>query len=204
MILASPFNRLTCCHHRYWTLLARVIFFSSFLLFFSNVSADSSGYKVKAAYLYQFTKFAQWPVGFFKHKDAPIRICVLGRNPFGEILNNFSTKKSQDRPITIEFLSSLEQASFCHLVFISQSEEKRLTQILKHLKHVPVLTVSDMDDFSRRGGMIGFVPKQRKVGIEINVQSSKIANIKLSSKLLKVAIVIHGKLALNRIGVNSL
>ncbi|WP_198263795.1 YfiR family protein [sulfur-oxidizing endosymbiont of Gigantopelta aegis] len=184
--------------------MLQVTLFTSLILLFASVSAGGSSYKVKAAYLYQFTKFTQWPNELFSDKDEPIRICVLGRNPFANLLDGFTKKTSQKRPLSVEYLSSLETITRCQIIFISQSEEKRLAQIFQRLAHVPVLTVSDIDGFARRGGIIGFVPKLRKVGIEINVEASKIAGTKLSSKLLKVATLVPGRLALNGSGVSPL
>lgn len=158
-----------------------------------NIFANSVEYRIKAAYLYQFTKFTQWPDYRFSYQDSPIKICVLGRSPFGKALNSFSSKSSQGRRLIVEHPSSLEEISNCHVVFISKSEEKRLPQILQHIDHLPVLTVSDMEGFARRGGIIGFIPKHRKVGIEVNVKASLVAGAKLSSKLLEVAKIVSSR-----------
>ncbi len=156
----------------------------------ANLQAIGIDYKIKAAYIYQFTKFTEWPEQLFIDKNTPIRICVLGKSPFGNLLDIFSSKTSQNRNLSIEYLPSLENILSCHVVFISRSEEKRLTQILHKIAHSPVLTVSDMDDFVYRGGIIGFVPRQKKVGIEINISASHSAGAKLSSKLLEIATLV--------------
>lgn len=187
------FNRHPASLVRQRKRLLQIIVFISVLLSSMGLIANGTAYKIKAAYLYQFTKFTQWPEDFFSDPDTPIRICVLGRNPFGKILDSFSTRTSQQRHLSIEYLSSLQDVTNCHIIYISSSEEKRLTQILQRVGHSPILTVSDMENFTRRGGIIGFVPKKRKVGIEINVQASRQAGTKLSSKLLKVATLVKGK-----------
>jgi len=169
-----------------------IIIFAFTMTVSRSVFSAGSDYKVKAAYLYQFTKFTQWPDGLFLNAETPIRICVLGRNPFGSSLDNFSSRTSQNRGLLIEYLPSLQSITSCHVVFISRSEEKRLTQILQRIENSPVLTVSDMEGFVYRGGIIGFVPKRRKVGIEINVSASRAAGAKLSSKLLEVATLVQG------------
>ncbi len=173
--------------------MLQTIVFMAVLLSSMGLIANGTAYKIKAAYLYQFTKFTQWPEALFSTPDAPIRICVIGRNPFGKILDAFSTRTSQQRHLTIEYLSSLQNITNCHIIYISSSEEKRLTQIIERVQYSPVLTVSDMENFTRRGGIIGFVPKNRKVGIEINVNASRQAGTKLSSKLLKVATLVNGE-----------
>ncbi len=160
----------------------------------SQAFAIGADYKLKAAYIYQFTKFTHWSADAFEGDDSPIRICVLGRNPFGNSLDGFTSRKSQDRYLSVEYLSSLKNITHCQLVFISKSEEKRLPQILRRISRLPVLSVSDMDGFTRRGGIIGFVPRKRKVGIEINVGASRKAKVMLSSKLLEVSTVVESDL----------
>ncbi len=160
---------------------------------YSNAYANNTEYKIKAAYLYQFTKFTQWPAHLFTSKETPIKICILGRNPFGTLLENFTRKTSQQRTLTINYLSSLKNLSDCHVIFISKSEEKRLVQIIRKVEHSPILTVSDIDNFVQRGGIIGFVPEHKKVKITINVRASRTAGAKLSSKLLEVAILVQNR-----------
>ncbi len=174
-------------------LLCHMSVFLCLLLLSGDAFASAKGYKLKAAYLYQFTKFTQWPSRQFVNKTTPIRICVLGRNPFGDLLDSFSSRESQHRQLLIKYLSSLQNIASCHVVFISKSEEKRLTQILSRIANSPVLSVSDMEGFAKRGGIIGFVPKSRRIGIEINVAASRSSGAKLSSKLLEVATLVKGR-----------
>ncbi len=177
--------------HRHNKRLLQAVVLSCIMLLTGNAFSNGTEYKLKAAYLYQFTKFAQWPGGQFINDETPIRICILGRNPFGSSLESFSGRKSQHRNLSIQYLLSLKNISDCHVIFISQSEEKRLTQILQRIENSPVLTVSDIEGFARRGGIIGFVYKRKKVGIEINVDASRTAGAKLSSKLLEVATLVQ-------------
>ncbi|NIA02651.1 MAG: DUF4154 domain-containing protein [Planctomycetia bacterium] len=157
------------------------------------VFADSIEYRVKAAYLYQFTKFVEWPDKEFPDSKTPIRICVLGRNPFGESLDDFSSKTSQDRTLVVEYLASFQEIQRCHIVFISQSEKKYLSQILQLIEYSPVLTVSDMEGFAQRGGIIGLVIVRGKIRFEINSDASNHAGVKLSSKLLEVATLVRAR-----------
>lgn len=155
--------------------------------------ANDSDYKLKAAYIYQFTKFTHWPKSAFEDVNASIHICVLGKNPFGNSLKSFSGRKSQNRNLQVEYYKLIENVDNCHVVYISKSEQNKLPVILKHLSKVPVLSVSDIENFAQRGGIVGFVAKKRKVGIEINVGSSRLADLSLSSKLLEVAKLIDEK-----------
>lgn len=157
------------------------------------VAADSTEYNVKAAYLYHLTKFTQWPYSRSTNVNAAMRICVLGTNPFGQVLDKLSGRTSQNRSIEVEYLTSSQEFSHCDVIYISKSKEKSLKQILQKMEHLPVLTVSDMDSFARQGGMIGFVIERGKVRLEVNNKASQLSDIKLSSKLLAIATIIDGE-----------
>lgn len=178
------------CKWIYKSFLLQFVIALLLLTFQPLISADQIEYKVKAAYLYQFTKFTEWPGKEFLNINTPIRICVLGINPFGQLLDNLNSKTSQDRHLEIEYLSSTNNLSQCHVIFISQSEEHNLKQILTLTKNSPVLTVSDMNDFAERGGIIGLVIAQGNIRLEINYDASSTAGVKLSSKLLEIATLI--------------
>ncbi len=157
----------------------------------ASSSIGSTEYNLKAAYLYQFTKFTQWPSQLFSDQDSPIQICILGKDPFGKSLDSFSNRVSQGRKLSIKYLPSLQNITNCHVVFISRSEDQKLPQILHRIEGSPVLSVSDIDNFAHRGGIIGFVPRQRKVGLEINIEASHASGTKISSKLLEVATLVQ-------------
>ncbi len=161
------------------------------LLSGNSALAIGADYKLKAAYIYQFTKFTHWPENVFEKADSPIRICVMGKNPFGNSLAGFASRKSQNRYLLVEYIVSLKGISHCQLVYISQSEEKKLTEIIHQINRLPILSVSDMAGFARRGGIIGFIPKKRRVGIEINIAASRKAELMLSSKLLEVSTIVE-------------
>lgn len=160
---------------------------------FAGDNTNNTEYNLKAAYLYQFTKFTQWPGRLFINQNSPIKICILGKNPFGKSLDSFSSRASQGRDLSIKYLSSLQNIASCHVVFICRSEDRKLPQILLRIENSPVLSVSDIDNFAQRGGIIGFVPRQRKVGLEINVAASHTSGTKISSKLLGVATLIRSQ-----------
>lgn len=152
--------------------------------------AGNTEYEIKAAYLYQVTKFIQWPDDQFSNQDAPIRICVLGDSPFGKLLDGLSEKTSQNRKLTVEHLPSMQKLSHCQVIYISRSEKKGLMKILRKTEHLPILTISDIDKFAQRGGIIALTTKNNRVRLMINYNASKKAAIKLSSKLLEVATLV--------------
>ena len=146
-------------------------------------------YQVKAAFLFNFAKFVEWPPAAFADAKSPIVIGILGDNPFGEDLaKTVRDKTVNNRPITIkkEF-RSLADATNCHILFISTSEKQRLPEIFKGLRGASVLTVGETDRFTETGGMINFVTGGNKIRFQINVEAAKSAGLKVSSKLLSLA-----------------
>jgi hypothetical protein len=145
-------------------------------------------YQVKAAYLYNFGRFVQWPTKSAVSDDRPFTICVLGQDPFGPVLDSTLAGESLGgKPVMTRRIAKPQEASDCRILFINSKEESRLQEILAELDGAAVLTVSDMPAFSRRGGMIQFVLDGDKVRFEINLTSAEAAKLVLSSELLKVA-----------------
>ena len=115
-------------------------------------------YQVKAAFLFQFSRFVQWPPDSFSSADARLVICVLGVNPFGSALQEIAAGEAvQTHPLSVERRDRVEDLTDCHIVFVSGRDEDVTRQALGYLSGRRVLTVSDSDDFARRGGIIGLV-----------------------------------------------
>jgi len=152
-------------------------------------------YDGEATYLYQFAKFVQWPGGNRSaDQSASFTICVLGRDPFGPILD--STVKGEsvgNAPITVKRIASGEDVGACQIVFIAASEENRLARTLMPLAKLPTLTVSDIPNFADHGGMIGLLLMDNRVRFEVNLSNAQSAGLMLSSQLLKVAISVKGQ-----------
>lgn len=154
-------------------------------------SARAPEYEVKAAFLYNFAKFVQWPAHTFAGSTTPIRLCVLGSDPFGGALDTIVRGKTvEGRPIVHSHVSSSTEARGCHLLFISGSDSALHRQTLAALGDSPVLTVGESDDFLELGGMINFVLEEDRVRFEINLRAAESHRLKLSSKLLAVARVV--------------
>ncbi len=148
----------------------------------------SREYLIKAAFLYNFAKFTEWPAGTFPDGSAPLDICVFGEDPFGAALDSIAGKAIRGRTVAVHRVASIEEGAACHLLFISASEATRLSGILQSLRDRPVLTIADMPDFARAGGIINLkTNEEEKIRFEINVAIAKRAGLKLSSKLLNLA-----------------
>lgn len=148
-------------------------------------------YQVKAAYLLNFARFVEWrpdvlPAG------AALQIGIVGDHSFGRALDDVLRGKSANgHPIHLRHLHWEDVLEDCHIVFISASEEKHLAAILERLGHNSVLTVSDIDRFSLRGGVIEFRMVGNRVRFDINRAPANRAHITISSKLLNVARAVH-------------
>jgi hypothetical protein len=151
-----------------------------------------SEYQVKAAYIYNFGRFVTWPAKVANQKSG-FAICVLGQDPFGPALDSIIAGKVLDgKPVVAKRISKPQDAVSCRILFINATESDHLQEILNALNQTSVLTVSDMPDFSRRGGIIQFVLEENKVEFEVNLTSAASAGLVLSSELLKVASSLRG------------
>jgi len=148
-------------------------------------------YQVKAAYLYNFIRFVEWPAAPAAVKNGPLAVCVLGKDPFGPALDSIlSGEVIGGSSLVAKRISKPEDALACRVVFVGASEESHLKDILTVLDKASVLTVSDIPKFSERGGMIEFVLDGDKVRFEVNVSNARDAGLTVSSDLLKVAVAV--------------
>jgi len=162
-------------------------------LLFSQLScADDSSleYKIKAGYLYNFTKFITWP----EDNDKTFNLCILGDDPFGDLIDPIEKRSAFGRPIKLFRLDKIEKGLHCHLLFASASVQagffSKNTLLIQDVGKT--LTVGDGKEFASQGGMIGFVNRQGKIKLQINLASIKQSDLKVSAKLLEVAELVEG------------
>jgi hypothetical protein len=172
-----------------------VVVMAGFLLSAQMTIADTETetdleYRVKAAFLLNFCQFVFWPDRLPGEKtDEPLFLCVIGENPFKSNLETIAGKRVRGRPLVVKFASSVDTIGLCHLLFVGKSNPKELAAILEKVKTKPILTVGEMEDFARQGGMISFVEIDNKIRFEVNPKSAESAGLKISSQLLKLAII---------------
>ncbi len=154
-------------------------------------ASEFDEYAVKAAYLYNFAKFVEWPSGAFASADAPLSICIAGDNPFGGALDALSGKMVESRPVAVRHIPAATGLEKCHIVYIGRSEQGRFKAVLTKLARLPILTVGDIADFAQEGGMIGLVEAEQRIRFNINLAAARQANLKLSSQLLKLATIVE-------------
>ncbi len=149
-------------------------------------------YQVKAAYLYNFARFAVWPDKPAFHSSQSFNICVLGEDSLGAALDSVVAGEMIDsKQATAKRISRSQDAAECRVLFVSSSEESRWREILPALEKLSVLTVSDMHQFTRRGGMIEFQLVANRIRFEVNLAATQRAGLELSSELLKLALRVN-------------
>lgn len=153
----------------------------------------STEYKIKAAYLYNFTKFVTWPEAMSPGTTQTLTICIVGKNPFGSFLEPLTQMKYKNKALTVETIEDIDalEKKNCQILFISDSEQATVEEIIEVTARKHILTVSDMDRFVKKFGIIGFVLKDGKVRLEINLRAANQAGLKISAKLLEIATVIQ-------------
>jgi YfiR/HmsC-like len=153
--------------------------------------AQSEGlaeYQVKAAFLFNFAKFVDWPEAAFADARAPIVLGVVGENPFGDDLSNMvSRQQVKGRPIRVGMFKFGDDLRGCHVVFVSASERAHVPQILSSLRGADALTVSDIDGFAAAGGVMQFVIEDSRVRFVVNQAAAEQAKLRISAKLLALA-----------------
>lgn len=144
--------------------------------------------RVKAAYLYNFAKFVEWPPGAFRHPDDPAVICVVGDERTSDVLEPaVSGKKANGRPVEARRPHSPAEFKSCHVLFIGFSDKERIAQLLQGLERSSVLTVGQSDQFIRLGGMINLALNHATIELEIDPEASNAVGLKISSRLLVVS-----------------
>lgn len=161
------------------------------MLVAGDASAALSEHRVKAVFLFNFSKFVEWPPSAFAAADAPFVIGVFGRDPFGSDLDDVARGETVNgRPLLVRRVQTVQDAAACQILFIPQSERASLDDILAALARSNTLTVSDLDGAAQRGAMIRLITDHDKVRLRINVESARAAGLTISSKLLRSAEIV--------------
>lgn len=142
--------------------------------------------KSKAQYLLDFSHFVTWSSNT---SEEQFNICLYGSNPFGSSLHNLvKDKRIQGKVVSIMQQNSLQNLSKCHILYVNSSSKSKINAILKLIANKPILTVSNFDGFIEAGGIINFTEKEGATRFKINVKAMKKANLRISSKLIRLAV----------------
>jgi len=158
----------------------------------SAQSAAPGEYQLKAAFLFNFAKFIDWPTTSFSNPQERFSICILGADPFGSGMDELLQGKTiADRRVSVERSHQLAEMRHCQMVFVSSSEKARVREILEGLKGTNALVVGETEGFAAAGGTIQFAIEDNHVRFLINTDAADRAGLKVSSKLLSLAHVVH-------------
>lgn len=144
-------------------------------------------YEVKAAYLFNFAKYLEWPADAFASREAPLTLCLSGRDPFGGALAPYERRMVQGHEFRVRRGVGLDDVRGCHMLFLAETEEPHVQQFLRAVARQPIVTVSDIRGFIRGGGTIGLVDDEQRIQFEVNLASAERAGVRVNSQLLRIA-----------------
>jgi hypothetical protein len=154
--------------------------------------AQSKEYQIKAAFLFNFAQFVDWPSAVFANTNAPFSIGILGDDPFGGALDEtIQGETINNHKIIVVRSQQVEDLKNCQIIFVGKSEKKHVAEILSELDSRPILTVSEIDGFAERGGEINFFLAGTKVRFEINPAVAQNDGLKISSQLLSLGKIVE-------------
>ena len=163
------------------------------LLLVLDVSARADGvsreYQLKAAFVFNFSQFIEWPEEAFASKDSPFVVTIVGQDPFaGAIEQAMAGKSVGTHPVVIKHVDAIAKFDRCQILFVPATEDQSIVNVLRRvIANSPVLTVGESDAFIQSGGAIRFYTEDNKIRFEVNQEAAASARLKISSKLLRLA-----------------
>lgn len=151
-------------------------------------------YDVKAALLYKAIKFVHWPDSAFAHPSAPVNVCILGDDPFGQAMDPISGLPLHGRAIqVIRFAALDEDVTDCQVLFIAGSESDRLTPIFAAVGNEPVLTIAEIDQFAQLGGAMNFSARYNRIRFEVNADMVRRAGLEMNAQFMRMVTIVKSK-----------
>ena len=173
----------------------RSLLISMVLLAGISTAGQMDEYSIKAGYLYNFSKYVEWPQQAFAAPSSPFVICIAGEDPFGSRLDDaIAGKTSGDgRPLEVRRLSKAEGEALrkCQMVFISKSEKRNAASLVEALRNSSIFTVADFTPFAENGGVANLRIDGSKVRVDLNMSAATRANLKVSGKLQQVSNLVN-------------
>ena len=163
-----------------------------------SLNEETVEYPLKLAFLYNFTKFVEWPADSYSDPRAPLAICIVGDDPFNpDLEGQLRTRKVEGHSVEITILRPSDTLSACHMVFVPVTAENQAARIVSSLKGFSTLTVGESEGFAVMGGIINLTVEENKLHFEVNPLAAERAGLKISSKLLSIAKIVkeqdHGR-----------
>ncbi len=166
---------------------------------FSSIQSFAQGnsieYKIKAGYLYNFTKFVSWP----ENDSETFNLCIIGKDPFGSIINSIEKRTVKNKPIRLYRFQSISDVKHCHIVYFGTFDKQwrkvgfSIGGVLTVGSLENALTTGETKKFTQAGGMFAFFLKDGKVKLQINLKALKKSNLEVSAKLMEIAEIYEGE-----------
>lgn len=186
-------GRVRHLHSRFAIAALAALLFIAGSRWVSAQTNPSSEYQVKAAFLFHFAQFVDWPSEAFKDAASPLTYCTVGEDPFhGALDGSLNGKTIDGRPARVVHFRQAQEIQGCQILFLGTPEKKSINATLANLRASPVLTVGESENFVQQGGMIGFFLEDNKVRFEINLDAAEHAKLKISARLLALAKTVIG------------
>lgn len=176
--------------------LSLALFFTLLLASRGALAAETptfKEYQIKAAFIFNFTQFVEWPTNSFTNTTAPLTIGIVGNDPFGSTLDDIVRGETiNGHPLVVRRFRRHDEIkeTECHILFIAQSEMGRVREILENVKSQSILTVGETEGFAKSGGIIRFVTENKKTRLRMNADAAKEAKLQISAKLLRLAEIV--------------
>ncbi len=184
--LAKRLNRICC-----FTVFILLLSFSTIGNAFGKSMEE---YAVKAAFVLNFARYTQWPAESFVSPAEPFKLCVLGNKNLESAFQALNGKKIGSRTLHVRFITKAKEADKCNILFISEDTDPAvLLETLEAVKGKPVLTIGETKTFINKGGVINLFNRKERLYFEINGTTARQQQLKLSSRLLKLAIIVGDK-----------
>lgn len=151
---------------------------------------EGEEYQVKAAFIYNFLKFVEWPSEAPISSSPAITLCIIGNDPFGKNINAFSEKIVGSKRIAVRHTNSIKEIKDCHALFITESEKSNLSEIIEFIAGSYILTIGDTDGFAQKDVIINMYIEDKKVRFEVNLDAAKRTGLRIDSRLLKLARIV--------------
>lgn len=148
-------------------------------------------YELKAAFIYNFALFVDWPAE--ARKEGPFVLCVVGRGPFEPAFDALAGKPVRSQALAVRRIDRLQHPEDCHMLYIAPAEELHLERILGPAAGRPILTVSDVEGWSGRGVMINLVTRRGRLAFDVDLDAARRAGLEMSSRLLRLAHSVSGR-----------
>jgi hypothetical protein len=154
-------------------------------------SGEGVEYPVKLAFLYNFTKFIEWPSASYHDPGASLTICIVGHDPFDRDLEEqLRARKVKGHPVGLRTLRPDDSPAGCHIVFVPATENALTAKIVRDLKGSSALTVGETAGFALLGGIINLTVESNRVRFEVNLPAAPRSGLKISSHLPNVVEIV--------------